>query len=267
MPVVQLSNRAVLRLAGPDAKTFLQGLVSHDVMLAKPDQAVYAALLTPQGKFLHDMFIQESADGLLLDAEASRLSDLQRRLQHFKLRAKVTITHELNLHVYAGWNTPQPDNALIDPRLSMLGWRVMTDHMPEDSTFDDYDCHRLRLGVADGSRDLEIEKTTLQEGNFDLLNGISFTKGCYIGQELTARIHYRGLVKQRLLPLEFTQWTPSSGCEIMLGETCVGRIRTRNKELALGLINLGALQSGERLITASGISGKIIIPEWFNLGS
>ena len=267
MPVTQLTNRAVLRLSGPDAKPFLQGLVSNDVMLAAPDNAVYAALLTPQGKFLHDMFIQDTSDGLLLDVEADRLDDLQQRLLRHKLRAKITLEPDPSLKIFAGWGEPRPAAAVPDPRLPQLGWRIVSHNQNAPTSFIDYDHHRLQLGVADGSRDLEIEKSTLQEGNFDLLNGISFTKGCYLGQELTARIHYRGLVKKRLMPVLFSGPAPASSTEILAENTPVGEVRSQCGDIALGLISLNALTAPALTLSAAGISGKIMMPEWLKLPS
>jgi folate-binding protein YgfZ len=265
MPIAHIDNRALLRFSGPDAKSFLQGLVSNDVLRATPDQAVYAGLLTPQGKFLHDLFILEHDAGLLLECEAQRLDDLRQRLLRHKLRAKISLDVEPKLKVYAGWDdTPHPlAPAVIDPRLPELGWRAYADGIACDATFSDYDQHRLSYGVADGSRDLELDKSTLQEGNFDLINGISFSKGCYLGQELTARIHYRGLVKRRLYPLQFDGPAPPYGTSLMSGEAIIGESRSSYADKALGLLSVSALASDFHAISGNGVKGKIIAPKWF----
>lgn len=266
MAIAHLDNRALLYLHGTDARSFLQGLISNDVNLCTSNQAVYAALLTPQGKFLHDLFIYQAADGLLIDAENARLEDLQARLLRYKLRAKISLDIVPDQGVYAIWQetTPLPQTAVADPRLAALGYRVIASNLPTTASFKDYDRHRIQLGVADGSRELQIEKSTLQEGNFDLLNGISFNKGCYMGQELTARIHYRGLVKKRLLPISFTSSAPPTNTTILQGEKMIGEVRSSLENHALGLIECSVATVENVKITANGMEGILHIPEWFS---
>ncbi|HSK40560.1 MAG TPA: folate-binding protein, partial [Arenibaculum sp.] len=209
-----LEERGVLAVGGPDRKAFLQGLVSNDVLKAGPDRAVHAALLTPQGKYLHDFFILEQDEILLLDCEAARIEDLLRRLGMYKLRSKVTLENRtgetavaalfgdgavqaLGLPVEPGAARKLDAGAVyVDPRLAGLGARAI---LPRERAADildatgfvhadagDYDAMRLRHGVSDGTRDLVVDKSILLEANFDVLNGISWDKGCYMGQELTA---------------------------------------------------------------------------------
>src|SRR5262249_39286517 len=159
-----------------------QGLISNDIGLCTEGRAIYAALLTPQGKFLHDLFVVESDDVFLIDCEAARAEDLLTRLKAYKLSAKVAFENAANaFDVWASWNgTVIGKFHFPDPRLPELGsrWIVKKNETPAGITptaFADYDHHRLTLGVADGSRDMLIEKSTLSDGNFDLLNGISWT--------------------------------------------------------------------------------------------
>jgi folate-binding protein YgfZ len=227
-----LPLRGVLSLGGADRVTFLQGLVSNDVNAVLPGSAIYAALLTPQGKFLHDMFIIEAGDHFLLDCEAARADDLLKRLTAHKLRAKITLDKVISGYdVWAAWDGDAPKGWLPDPRLAALGSRILLkkgtkpDHV-RAARFEDYDRHRISLGVPDGSRDLIVGKSTLAEGNLDLLNGISFTKGCYLGQELTARLHHRGLVKKRIFPVKITGVPPEFGSIVRDGADDIGDMRS-----------------------------------------
>ena len=194
------------------------------------ERAVYAALLTPQGRYLHDFFIAAIGDTLYLDCEASRRDDLRRRLSIYRLRSKVTLadatadfavallygadlTARLGLGDDPGAARPWEGGVVyVDPRLPALGARAILPRahageilaraglVPGNAA--DYDRLRLSLGVPDGSRDLPVEKAILLENGFDELHGIDWQKGCYMGQELTARTRYRGLVRKRLLPVE-----------------------------------------------------------------
>ncbi|MGE0717933.1 MAG: folate-binding protein YgfZ, partial [Alphaproteobacteria bacterium] len=222
---VPLESRAVLTVSGPDRRAFLQGLVSNDVERAGPGRAIHAAFLTPQGRYLHDLFIVEQGETLLLDVEAARRQDLLKRLSLYRLRSKVTLADAagdwrvsaligpgaataLGLPEEAGAAAPLGDGvAFVDPRLPALGLRAIlpatADAIPgfAAGSFADYDRLRLGLGVPDGSRDLPVEKAILLETGFDELNGVDWKKGCYMGQELTARTKYRGLVRKRLMPV------------------------------------------------------------------
>lgn len=194
----QLLRRGVIEVSGEDRVGFLQGLVSNDVTQAAPGRAIWAALLTPQGKWLADFFVLAAEDALLLDCEHDQTGDLMRRLSRFRLRARVTVNDASHrLHVHAAWSGDPPPHpgwiAAPDPRLPGAGWRVLAaEPIEPDAGFAAWDRHRLALGLPDGSRDLEAEKTVLIEAGFDELHGVSWTKGCYMGQELTARTKFPG---------------------------------------------------------------------------
>jgi folate-binding protein YgfZ len=273
-------SRGVVAVAGADRRAFLQGLVSNDVTKVTVDRAIHAALLTAQGRYLHDFFIAEIGDRLLLDAEAERREDLRRRLSIYKLRSKVVLadaTGELAVALLFGKDAAagfeladEPGRATpwqggvvyVDPRLAALGLRALlprneaaarlaaagfTPAKPED-----YEWLRLSLGVPDGSRDLPVEKAILLENGFDELNGVDWNKGCYMGQELTARTRYRGLVRKHLVPVEIDGPLPSPGTPIMLGDKEAGEMRSGIDGLGLALMRDEYLEAAERATQGRG---------------
>jgi folate-binding protein YgfZ len=258
-----LSGRSVLALCGANRVGFLNGLVSNDVALAAPGRAVWAALLTAQGKWLTDFFIFDEGGRLLLDCEAGQASMLLQRLQRYKLRADVTLAHT-ELCVYAAWDgAPQAANAVVapDPRLAAAGWRVVGPAgLPANTPEAAYDLHRLCLGLPDGSRDMEAEKTVLLEAGFDELNGISWTKGCYMGQELTARTRYRGLVKRRLVQVRAERGLPVAGTPIVSRGRDIGQMRSSLGTVGLATLRVDELNAPE--MQADGIPLAAALPAW-----
>lgn len=259
-----LPTRGVIEVSGPDRVSFLQGLVSNDVELARPGHAIWAALLTPQGKYLADFFIFSSGETLLLDCDKIAFPLLLTRLPRFRLRAKVTIAALDEWTVYAGWQAILPNGiAAPDPRLPEAGFRLLSPTaLPTTATETDYDRHRLALGLPDGARDLEIEKTTLLEANFDELHGVSWTKGCYLGQELTARTKYRGLLKRRLVPVTFDGELPAPGTPIFRAGVEVGTIRSGLGNRAIANLRLDALGAS---LTCGETTLAPDIPTWMKL--
>ena len=251
----------MIAITGEDRVDFLQGLVSNDVAAAGPGRAVWAALLTPQGKWLADFFILSDSDRLLLDCERGQLPMVQQRLSRYRLRSRVAL-NDAGLNVYAAWDG-EPEHAGIsapDPRLPEAGWRVLTsDPIVTNASEDDWDQHRLGLGLPDGSRDLESEKTVLLEAGFDELNGVSWTKGCYMGQELTARTKYRGLVKRRLVPVRIQGETPPPGTLLRHNGRDVGTMRSARGEQGMAVVRLDSL---ENALTADGSTVTPMVPGW-----
>ncbi len=279
---VQLDDRGALAVSGPDRRSFLQGLVSNDVGEVSSTQARYAALLTAQGKYLHDFMMVELDEALLLDGEGARLGDLKRRLSIYRLRAKVTLEERPDLAVAAVFGE-QALAALdlpaelgvarefaggvvfVDPRLAELGARcilpratavsALTASGLTETEFEAYDRLRLSLGVADGSRDLVLEKSILLEAGFDELNGVDWNKGCYIGQELTARTKYRGLIKRRLMPVAISGPLPPPGTVILADGHEVGEMRSSRDGHGLALLRIDTaldevpLTAGEAIVT------------------
>jgi hypothetical protein len=247
MSIAYLPNRGVLEVSGPDRAEFLQGLISNDVTQARPDAAVWAALLTPQGKWLADFFViaaTDPTDVLLLDAERAQVPELVQRLTRFRLRTKVALRDaSAEWHVHAAWGDAPAQPAALDPRHPAAGWRVLARQpLPTDATEEDYDLHRLTLGLPDGSRDMEAEKSVLLEAGFDELHGVSWTKGCYMGQELTARTKYRGLVKRRLVPVAVLGEAPPRGTAVMRDGREVGEMRSARGGRGLAMLRLEALR-------------------------
>lgn len=257
-------NRGGITVTGPDAEAFLQGLITNDINLLGTEPVLYAALLTPQGKFLHDFFIYPVPGGFLLETEAeARRDDLIARLTAYRLRAKVTIA-AVDISVIVG-RGPAPtfsSNATIvtDPRHPGLGWRVVQAGeapIPSPGGFtisplSVYDQHRIALCVPDGSRDAEIGVSTPEELNLPRLNAISFTKGCYVGQELTARMEYRGLAKRHLYPMALKSVIPaqagipsSHANDIYMNGRLVGTLRSHSTDMALALLKDDAVSDLE----------------------
>lgn len=244
MSIAELPHRGVIEIDGEDKKAFLQGLISNDINLVTPSQAIYATLLTPQGRFLFDFFITEKNGTFLLEVESARLDALLKKLSLFKLRSKVTLRARQDLKVYAIWDEEFPLDAFSDPRLEALGARLMGETTPTASA-EEYDLHRLKLGVPEGGIDLLPEKAILLESGLDELNAISWIKGCYMGQELTARTKYRGLVRKRLFPVKIEGPAPESGVEVFLDGTSVGEMRSSRNGYGLALLRIEAVKGGE----------------------
>jgi folate-binding protein YgfZ len=281
-------HRSVIAIGGPDRVEFLQGLISNDTTKIAAGQAIWAALLTPQGRFLNDMFVVAGdgaaggADLLLLETERERAPALAKKLGFFKLRSKVTVEDRsaaMEVAVVFGPDAakalPIPGTvAFVDPRLPSLGLRVLA---PVDTAMalltargfvpvplEAYESLRLGLGVPDGSRDLRPEKALLLESGFDELNGVDWQKGCYMGQELTARTKYRGLVKKRLFPVRVEGALPASGVAIHQNGQDVGELRSGTGDRAIALLRIDAAR-GAAALTANGVRIVPEIPAWMRL--
>lgn len=277
MYVTTLPHRGVLEIKGEDKAAFLQGLVTNDINLVTPHQAIYATLLTPQGRFLYDFFIIESENAYLLDAEASRLGDLLKKLSLYKLRSKITLNLRPDLQVYAFWGEDVAiqldlreelgnlrECFFMDPRLLELGARFIGVDLSEPfqaATPHDYDGHRLKFGIPEGGKDLIPEKSIPLESGLDELNAISWTKGCYMGQELTARTKYRGLVRKRLFPVTIEGDPPQEGTEILQNENSVGEMRSHNTHWGMALLRLEALKAQGEFVCGKA-QLKPYVPVW-----
>ncbi len=257
-------------MSGPDAHDFLQNIVTNDLDRLRSDRALYAALLTPQGTYLHDFLITKLDDAILIESERERHSDLVRKLILYRLRSKATIEVDDDLAVGVGIG-PQAQQAVhlepapgaarphaggvmyADPRSLVLGVRACLPRNVLADTFnnygfaqsetDAYERVRLQAGIPDGVKDLVVGRSYLLESNFDLLDGVSFSKGCYIGQENTARQRYRGTIRRRLAHVVIVSGpAPAAGTPIRFGERDVGTMRSSSGQFGLAQLRLGPAQ-------------------------
>lgn len=262
-----LEDRGVVSLKGADVRAFLQGLITNNVNRATADHAIWTGFLTPQGKYLFDFFIIEVAGALLLDCEAERIDDLIARLTRYKLRSQVEITDVSGEWAVAALIGGGTDTSalvgfegrggpfaggvcFVDPRYGGGGSRAILPKAAlgalEAAGFSraeaaDYDLHRLICGLPDGSRDLLVEKAFPMENGFDQLHGIDWDKGCYVGQEMTARMRYRANAKKMLLPVEVGGALPAPGTAITQDGREVGEMRSGQGGIGLALLRVEAL--------------------------
>lgn len=256
MPTARLHSRALVRISGPDWRSFLQGLLTQDVETLAEHEARFAALLTPQGKMLFDLFVVGTSDGALLDVAADRREALIQKLAMYRLRAKVEITADDGT-VFASWEQSLP-GGVIDPRLPVLGWRLYGGDAEATAGEDDYHAFRLALGIPDPAVDAIPDKTYPIEANFDLLNGIDFAKGCFIGQETTSRMKRRGEVKNRMVAIAFDGPPPAFGAEILAGDLRAGEVLSGREGQAMALVRLDRIEVGD--LTVGGRPVRVASP-------
>ncbi|SDD12799.1 YgfZ/GcvT domain-containing protein [Ruegeria marina] len=238
-----MPTRRILRLTGSEAESFLQGLVTNDVR--KLDAGlVYAALLSPQGKYLADFFLKRDGEGVLLDVAEELADGLAKRLSMYKLRADVTISNS-GLHLQRGTG-PAPDGALPDPRHPDLGWRAYTDAEESDDG-SDWDAIRVAHCIPETGIELTGDSYILEAG-FEALNGVDFRKGCYVGQEVTARMKHKTELRKGLAQVS-VEGPASPGTEITANGKPVGMLHTRAGNHAIAYLRFdrttGDMQAGE----------------------
>jgi folate-binding protein YgfZ len=260
---IKLEDRIIIELIGTDTKGFLQALVTNNLDLVSCNKSIYAALLSPQGKYIFDFFIFESSlNGLLsIDCEINRYQELLEKLNIYKLRNKIDFNINKNITIFSIYgsdyselildlemnniegDTKKVNNniIIIDPRNKNLGLRIYSntdnslkklDQIPY-GTASELDYNRIQLTVPNPAVDLEIEKSFLIENNFELINAIDFNKGCYIGQENTARQKYRGTTKKKLVPVKIIGQNISNGTKIFHDEKIIGTMRSSCKDIGL----------------------------------
>ena len=263
-----LPSRGVIRIGGPDAGEFLQGLITNDVEKATETSAVYAALLTPQGKILFDFFVTQSGDDFLLDCHGEFAEQLAKRLTMYRLRAKVEIEDQSSaLHVAAhfGEGAESAPDGYADPRLPSLGRRILSADtaMATNASEEDYMSFCLSHGIGNTPLDAGQDKTFLLEANFDELNGVDFTKGCYVGQELAARMKHRSKVRKRLMPVVLEGALPEPGTPVMAGTREIGSLRSGIGNRVIALLRLDRLEeAGDTPLLAGDVPLTIQWPEW-----
>jgi folate-binding protein YgfZ len=253
-----LSDRAVISVSGPEAKSFLQGLITNDVQKLAPDAPLYAALLTPQGKILFDFLLSETEDTMFLDCAAHSADGLLKRLTMYRLRARVELARRSELAVL--WNLAQ---GLDDPRWPALGKRLVGAPQGTDASTE-YQTQRLALGIPEGA-DFGLDKMFALDAGLDELHAVSFEKGCYIGQELTARMKHRGTARKRLLCIvaENGSDLPPSGTEVRAGSIALGEITAAYGQRGFALVRLDRWEeAGSSEIYAGATVVRVIKPEW-----
>jgi folate-binding protein YgfZ len=257
-----LPERAVIAVSGPDWRPFLQGLITQDVETLAEGELRYAALLTPQGRLLYDLFLFGEADGVRLDVPAAHRDALLARLKLYRLRAKVELAAaDEGVAALFGPQDEAPGAGWRrDPRMAALGWRALDASGQGVGTAGDYDQHRLALGVGDLIRDGLSDKDYALEANLDLLNAVDFRKGCFVGQETTSRMKRRTTVKSRLVPLAFDGPPPPFGAEVLAGTLRAGEVRSGVDGRALALVRLDRAAAGG--LTVEGRPVRLDPPDW-----
>jgi len=260
----ELPSRALIAVGGPDWRGFLQGLITQDVETLAAGEARFGALLTPQGRLLFDLFVVGRADGCWLDVLADSREALIQRLTMYRLRAKVEIAADETM-VSCAYGAARPVGAgwTADPRLSDLGWRGYGVSAPAGAVVADEaarERRKLALGVP-GPADWGSDKTYPIEANFDLLNGIDFKKGCFVGQETTSRMKRRGQVKSRMLPIAFAGQAPAPGSEILAGSLRAGEVLSGGEGRAMALVRLDRVAGAE--LSVDGRPVRVERPAWF----
>lgn len=275
-----LPDRGVVKVAGEDARNFLNGLVTTDLDRLKPGLGRFGALLTPQGKIIVDFLITEApaghGGGFLIDCPKALAESLATKLKFYKLRAKVTVEN-LDLGVLAAWDgqpAAQPDLAFADPRHDGLGFRIL---IPEDLMqklsdligaelvdATEYEAHRIALGVPRGGLDFMYGDAFPHETNMDRLAGVDFDKGCYVGQEVVSRMQHRGTARTRSVRVLLDGPSPEAGATIVAGDKPVGTIGSTSGGKGIALVRIDrvadALDAGQPL-TAGGLALKLAEPD------
>lgn len=253
----RLSGRAVISVGGPEAGPFLNNLLTADVTHLAAGAATYAALLTPQGKILSDMLVLRQGDGFLIDCAAGQRAELMKRLAMYKLRAKVEIAARDDLAV--GVSPAEIPGGYRDPRSPEIGWRIIG--TPEGEA-EDYDAARIAAGLADSAADIGSGEFFPHEANLDQLGGVSFKKGCYVGQEVVSRMEHRGTARSRILPVVLDGAAPAKGADIRAGEKQVGTLLSSAGSDALALIRLDRLAEAAAPLMAEGVTLRVRKPSW-----
>lgn len=282
--IAELDDRAVVRVGGPEARSFLHTLLTCNVETMTDGTARYGALLTPQGKVLVDGFVTAQQDAYLIDVPRAEAAGLIKRLQVYKLRAKVEISDATtDYRVYAIWGTDAapmlPGIVVRDPRLDALGFRAI---VPRTATLAGsgvsgftrtdagaYHAHRIALGVPQSGRDFTLGDAFPHDIDMDQLDGVDFKKGCYIGQEVVSRMHHRGTARRRIVQVTGADDLPPPGAQILVGERAIGTLGSAAGKAGLALVRLdrakAAMDAGQP-ITADGHPITLTLPDWARFG-
>lgn len=253
--IAPLEDRGVVAVTGPDAVKFLNGLVTNEIAHLPEGMAAHAGLLSPQGKILFDFLVLRTAEGFLLDVARGKTGELVKRLGMYKLRANVTISDASERYgVWAAWGA---DDAAVrasedcivfrDPRHDAMGTRIVaplaTGDAPsvyrndEHGSAEAYHAHRVAIGVPEGGKDYEFNDAYPHEADFDLFNGVSFAKGCYVGQEVVSRMQHKAVVRKRVVRI-VAESALNPGSDITVKGIVIGRTSSVDGHSGLALIRL-----------------------------
>ena len=281
MKAALLDDRGVIRIGGEAARTFLNGIVTADVTKVAPDRPCFTGLLTPQGKIIADFIVVAApdGDGVLLDVPRAVVDALVKKLNFYKLRAPV-VCEDLSatlgvLAVWDGAGTTARGTVYADPRLAALGQRIiLPPHLAAEAAAElgaelvdaaAYDAHRIALGIPRGGADFSYGDAFPHDAVMDQLDGIDFKKGCYVGQEVVARMEHRGLARNRIVPLDCDGTAPAAGSEVTAGGKVIGTVGSAAGGRALALLRLDrvadALAAGTPL-TAGAHGLRLVKPDW-----
>ena len=273
------NTRQVLRVGGAEATDFLQALITTNVETLADDQTCAGALLTPQGRVLVDFMISLTDGGFLIECDSGRIDELFTRLRRYRLRRPIELTRETELAVWVIWGIDSPPaGARRDARHPELGWRMIAaqDAFAQDTGVDIAPAaienwHRLRItaAVPQGPVDLVPERALMLEAGLDRLGALDFQKGCYVGQEVTARTHYRGLVKRRIAPFAVTGPGCAPGATITLDDKALGTVLSTvcGPEggmclAAMKLSDLHRIQDRGDAVDIEGATARLALPDW-----
>jgi tRNA-modifying protein YgfZ len=250
-------DRAVISVRGDGALAFLHNLLTCDVTGLAVGRAGYGALLSPQGKIQHDMFVFNAGEQVLIDCALEQRAALMQKLMLYKLRAKLEIVARDDLEVAVG------DEGFVDPRLADIGHRFIA-AVGSFKTGTGYDDARIALGLADSVQDIGSNILFAHEANLDQLNGVSFDKGCYVGQEVVSRMQHRGTARNRILPIVCDPTSPPKGTAIMSGDKLIGEVLSSSGAHALALIRLDRLAEAASPLLSGAAILRVIKPDWVN---
>jgi len=285
-----LEDRGAVSVRGGDAEKLLGGLITNDMALLGGAPALYAALLSPQGKILFDFFVVRTADGFLLETARDRAADLVKRLTLYKLRADAEIRDVSDSHVVAALWGPHSvsfgaavgAHAFADPRFARLGIRILVERSSltdvlasadaERAPAPDYHAHRVGLGVPEGGRDFVFGDTFPHEALLDQLHGVSFSKGCFVGQEVVSRMQHRTTVRKRVVPVVADVPLPAGPIPVLAGDVEIGRLGSVADARGLALLKLDRVAEARRdgtAITTGGIPVTVEVPPFatFEIGA
>lgn len=269
--IAHLPERSIVAVEGPDAEKFLQGIITSDLDVLGDQPAIHAALLSPQGKILFEFFVTRFGQGFRLDTSRSRAADLVRRLGLYKLRAAVTITdRSAEEDVYAAWGDGGAaiDAAYADPRLAALGWRfarASAAPVPDAEVAAVYHAHRITLGVPEADLDYPLGDTFPHEACLDVLGGVSFEKGCFVGQEVVSRMQHRGTARKRIVMVRGSAPLPPFGTEIVAGAATIGAMGSSAGNQGLALVRLdraAEAMTAHTPMRTGGLDVSLVVPPW-----